>query len=137
MKAYQWKPSPKSKFAGVGKTRITSNILKKTDFALANKKTEVRKPKGQIIDELVERFIDQIEPRKNQFSGSGTPKEVIDRLGIQCQNCGATASEVELHVDHIAPVSLFPDLASDEGNLQILCKYCNLQKGNKYIRDYR
>lgn len=47
----------------------------------------------------------------------------------QCVLCGA--SNTELHVDHIKPRSLYPKLALDPNNLQILCKACNYGKGNR------
>jgi len=43
-----------------------------------------------------------------------------------CAICGATE---RLEVDHIIPLSLGG--SNDIDNLQILCKVCNIQKGNK------
>ena len=42
-----------------------------------------------------------------------------------------------MHVDHIKPRSLYPDLELEFENLQVLCKYCNLEKSNKDEIDYR
>ena len=132
-----WVPSKKSKFAGVGKSRKTFNLDDSVCEKLALKSLQTKKHQGEIVDELIEKFVDEIQPRKNQFKGSGFKKETIDQLGMRCQKCGASAKDVKLHIDHIAPSSLFPDLNNNENNLQILCKYCNLNKGNKYIKDYR
>lgn len=46
----------------------------------------------------------------------------------RCLACGADGSQTRLHVDHIKPRSLFPELALVEDNLQLLCEACNLGK---------
>ena len=50
----------------------------------------------------------------------------------KCELCG---SNEELHVDHKDPRSLRPDLELELSNLQILCKACNLGKGNSDATD--
>lgn len=55
--------------------------------------------------------------------------------GKKCLSCGSVDSE--LHVDHIKPISLHPELKEDINNLQILCKKCNLDKSNIHSTDYR
>jgi len=57
--------------------------------------------------------------------------------GRQCLCCGAKPPEVVLHVDHVKPRSLYPELELELDNLQILCKDCNLGKSNKDEIDYR
>lgn len=57
--------------------------------------------------------------------------------GRSCLCCGASPPDVVLHVDHIRPRSLYPELELDINNLQILCKDCNLGKSNKDSIDYR
>lgn len=42
-----------------------------------------------------------------------------------------------LTIDHIKPVSKFPDMAMDIDNLQVLCWECNTEKSNKHYTDYR
>jgi hypothetical protein len=56
-----------------------------------------------------------------------------------CDLCGNTAqgSGSPLHVDHIKPRSLFPDLELSVNNLQVLCRGCNLGKGNRDSTDWR
>jgi len=55
-----------------------------------------------------------------------------------CQCCGRKRSEnLQLHVDHIKPRSLRPDLALALTNLQILCAYCNEGKSNIDWTDWR
>lgn len=55
--------------------------------------------------------------------------------GKKCLKCGIIDSE--MHVDHIKPISLYPDLKEDMNNLQVLCKECNLEKSNIHTTDYR
>jgi len=44
--------------------------------------------------------------------------------------CGQAANQgKKLHVDHIKPRHLFPDLELVKSNLQVLCEDCNLGKG--------
>ena len=52
----------------------------------------------------------------------------------KCCLCGSIES---LHVDHIRPRSIYPELELEEDNLQILCKRCNLAKSNLDSEDYR
>lgn len=61
--------------------------------------------------------------------------ELYDR---RCVSCGATLQTgAVLHVDHIKPRSLYPELALDINNLQILCEACNLGKMASMEQDWR
>lgn len=53
----------------------------------------------------------------------------------KCMLCGHRGKS--LHVDHIKPRSLHPELALDIDNLQILCGDCNVGKSNKHTHDFR
>lgn len=58
--------------------------------------------------------------------------------GNQCQSCGASPNTgAVLNVDHIRPRRLFPELALDIDNLQVLCSNCNSGKGNWDMTDFR
>lgn len=57
--------------------------------------------------------------------------KVIARDGNQCKICGEHVSGHYLHVDHIKPKSIYPELIYDMDNLQVLCKSCNFKKGTK------
>lgn len=57
--------------------------------------------------------------------------------GNWCRCCGRRPPDVELHVDHIEPRSLAPERAWDLSNLQVLCRDCNLGKGNGDVVDWR
>jgi hypothetical protein len=60
-----------------------------------------------------------------------------EKYGLICMKCGKTEDEAVIHVDHIEPVSLYPEKAYDFSNLQILCAQCNIKKSNKDFTDYR
>ncbi len=62
----------------------------------------------------------------------------IKQYGPKCQCCGAsTETGAVINVDHIKPRRLFPELALDLDNLQILCHECNHGKGNWDQTDWR
>lgn len=61
--------------------------------------------------------------------------KVLVKYGRVCQCCGS--KDGYLHVDHIKPRSLFPDLELDENNLQVLCEACNIGKSNQDQTDWR
>jgi hypothetical protein len=61
--------------------------------------------------------------------------KVLVRLGKKCQCCGEEGGYI--HVDHIKPRSLFPELELEESNLQVLCEACNMGKSNKDSTDWR
>lgn len=55
-----------------------------------------------------------------------------------CCLCGATPSSgTTMHVDHIKPKSLYPELVFEPSNLQVLCAECNMGKGNRSEDDFR
>lgn len=59
----------------------------------------------------------------------------LRKYGCVCMKC--KAKDTIMHVDHIKPRSLWPELELDDNNLQVLCEDCNLSKGNKEAIDYR
>lgn len=64
--------------------------------------------------------------------------QVLKKHGARCQCCGATANDgLRMHVDHIKPRKLFPELALSLDNLQVLCEECNHGKGNWDETDWR
>jgi hypothetical protein len=63
---------------------------------------------------------------------------VLQKSGGSCKLCGCRATpENPIHVDHIKPRSLHPELALIESNMQVLCKSCNMGKSNKDETDWR
>ena len=58
--------------------------------------------------------------------------QAFQRYGNKCCVCGRGASDgMVMHVDHIKPRSLYPHLALDIANLQIMCNECNVSNGNR------
>jgi len=83
------------------------------------------------IDVTSTEFLSTYEWRKVRM-------EALKKYGPVCQCCGATpATGAVMNVDHIKPRKLFPSLALDVKNLQILCHECNHGKGNWDQTDWR
>lgn len=59
---------------------------------------------------------------------------IFQRIESKCCKCG---SQKSLHLDHIKPVSKYPEQYLNKDNMQILCEVCNLEKSNKNENDYR
>lgn len=56
--------------------------------------------------------------------------KTLTKYGRQCMCCGNKPPNCVIHVDHIKPRSLYPELELSLDNLQILCADCNLGKSN-------
>ena len=63
-------------------------------------------------------------------------EEALEKYGKKCQKCGATPP-TPIEVDHIKPRARYPELGLDSNNLQVLCKPCNREKGDRHETDYR
>ena len=64
--------------------------------------------------------------------------QALELHGTSCLCCGASRQRgAVIHVDHIKPRSLFPELELTLDNLQILCEDCNVGKSNTSIKDWR
>jgi len=64
--------------------------------------------------------------------------DALVKNGRKCCLCGRSPKDgIILHVDHIKPISKFPELKLTLSNLQILCEDCNLGKSNRYDEDWR
>lgn len=61
----------------------------------------------------------------------------IEKYGKLCMACGVSCQGKRLHVDHIIPRKVRPDLMLDITNLQILCDDCNVGKSDKFQTDWR
>ena len=60
-----------------------------------------------------------------------TLKKKIHKRDIHCQCCGETEKQLQVH--HIMPLSDYPELNCDEGNLICLCQSCH----NRYHNEYK
>ena len=59
--------------------------------------------------------------------------DMLKLRGNRCEACGRGPKDgVVVQVDHIQPRYLFPELAFEVSNIQILCADCNAAKG---VRD--
>jgi 5-methylcytosine-specific restriction endonuclease McrA len=64
--------------------------------------------------------------------------QVLKLHGGCCQCCGARGGRGSpLHVDHIRPRSIYPELELEITNLQVLCADCNIGKGAWDQTDWR
>ena len=80
---------------------------------------------------MKDEFLDSYEWRKIRMVA-------LKKYGRKCQCCGATpATGAIMNVDHIKPRRIYPELALDIDNLQILCHECNHGKGNWDMTDWR
>jgi 5-methylcytosine-specific restriction endonuclease McrA len=62
----------------------------------------------------------------------------LKQHGARCQCCGASpATGAVMNVDHIKPRRIYPELALEVTNLQVLCGDCNHGKGNWDMTDWR
>ena len=88
-------------------------------------------------------IVDCVDVKSSAFLKTRAWRELryatIKRYGPVCQCCGATAktSGEPIQVDHIKPRSLFPELALDSENTQVMCGPCNMGKSNKDFTDWR
>lgn len=71
-------------------------------------------------------------------------KSILSKYGRICMKCGLKSFgldengiSVRICIDHIKPVSKYPELVFDEDNLQVLCSTCNKQKSYTDETDYR
>lgn len=109
------------------------------------KKRKKRQPKvTSIREENVKKFIrlSTINPLSTEFLSSFEWRSIrmiaLKNQGSTCQCCGASPKTgAVMHVDHIKPRKLYPHLALDIDNLQVLCDQCNHGKGNWDQTDWR
>lgn len=83
------------------------------------------------VDVTTTEFLNTYEWRKVRM-------QALKKYGSRCMCCGATPQTgAVMNVDHVKPRKLFPNLALDVNNLQVLCHECNHGKGNWDQTDWR
>jgi hypothetical protein len=126
------------------KSHCLSNIEVITKYAKghfkkhATMEAKVKKPKPpQTVEPAKYVFVKSNEFLQG-FEWRKLRMEALKKYKPICQCCGATPkSGGIMNVDHIKPRKLFPELALDIDNLQVLCGECNHGKGNWDMTDWR
>lgn len=95
--------------------------------AIIRKHDETRKSL-KVADRKLHPVYDSIQWKELRY-------KTLRKYGFKCLACKST--DKEIHVDHIKPISKYPELTFDINNLQVLCKDCNLSKSNKFEDDLR
>ena len=80
-----------------------------------------------VIKSYIDSFYSTLEWKELRF-------KVLRHYGRYCMICGDNDN---ICVDHIKPRSKYPELELEFDNMQVLCGYCNLKKGNRHETDYR
>jgi 5-methylcytosine-specific restriction endonuclease McrA len=74
--------------------------------------------------------------RQTVFFNRGSVGQATE--GWKCSICGhCIARRANAHVDHIKPVSKYPQLAMPRSNLQILCPTCHAHKSDYDGEDWK
>ena len=61
--------------------------------------------------------------------------ELLKSSNFTCQYCGRKAPEIVLEIDHIYPKSIGGK--NKKENYQILCRECNLGKGDSILQEFK
>ncbi len=56
---------------------------------------------------------------------------MLKTLDHICSGCGKEVYGSDITLDHILPVSLYPDLRLDPTNIQVMCRDCNSRKQDR------
>jgi 5-methylcytosine-specific restriction endonuclease McrA len=115
---------------------------KRRDKIKAAKLNKKKKTNNQISQEWQQSKVRGIHTSTDAFlltyEWRKVRMEALKKYGARCQCCGITPSHgAVMNVDHIKPRRLFPHLALDINNLQVLCHECNHGKGNWDMTDWR
>ena len=133
-------------YGGRGWVLLNADHIKARVASLKQEKVyarEIERPGPvRIIRSTAPQAAGSFDPNSDAFLQSYEWKrlrmKVLKRYGARCQCCGASPSDgAVMNVDHIKPRRLFPKLALDEDNLQVLCGDCNHGKGNWDQTDWR
>jgi 5-methylcytosine-specific restriction endonuclease McrA len=109
----------------------TAKLKQKQNKSANQLSQEFKQTKVRGIHTASDAFLMTYEWRKVRM-------EALKKYGARCQCCGATpAHGAVMNVDHIKPRKLYPHLALDLNNLQVLCHDCNHGKGNWDMTDWR
>lgn len=125
-----------ARFVAYGKARPSKGERKKIKQELKKKQAEKCRVKPTVKPadsdfRASDAFLRSYEWRRVRM-------EALKMHGTRCLCCGASPSTgAVMHVDHIKPRRIYPELALDVTNLQVLCEECNHGKGNWDMTDWR
>jgi hypothetical protein len=120
--------------SALGKSRLDVEALK----TLAQQQVPPSQPQSSRPRSFIRKEYATSKAFLDSFEWRQLRMVVLKKYGAKCQCCGATpATNAVINVDHIKPRRLFPELALDENNLQVLCGPCNHGKGNWDMTDWR
>lgn len=123
-------------------TASKSKSAKQARKAIKAANRKKRKQSAIIAKEIITPIFTNVDPKSDEFLKTFAWRKLrmlaIKSLGNKCQCCGNSPENgAVINVDHIKPRKLFPRLALDINNLQILCSECNHGKGNWDQTDWR
>jgi hypothetical protein len=119
-----------------------TQIVKLFEHIRTIKKHEVKEGNhgngGQYQIALVELCVDEIKKIVRQAQDSKTPrsfthvvrKETLEKPNLTCEICNCGVNKDNMHLDHIVPHSKGGKTVKE--NMAVLCRTCNLKKGNSY-----
>mgnify|MGYP001594291912 CR=1 FL=1 len=116
---------------------ITPKKIKKLKKTKQKKENWKKRPtiRGQIVVKLQEKYGKSFYTSERWIY---LRYRVLDRSNGRCELCGRGKGEgAILHVDHIKPKSVFPELQYKIENLQVLCNFCNIGKADGEPTDWR
>ena len=135
-------PPPSGWMRTYGQAEISIDAARRLRCAL-EKSTKATAAKGlEVLDSAWIELKTVPDANSDSFLASKAWKrlrfQALKKHGMRCQACGASPAQgVTLNVDHIMPRRLFPELALQIENLQVLCSDCNEGKGNWDMTDAR
>lgn len=143
-----WKnATPKQRFDFIAKMRADTRDRRQTEKAEKERlkvlaKQSKPKKKKAVKKALAPRLPSTPSVTSKEFLESFEWRrlrmQALKKYSPRCMCCGATPKDgAVMNVDHIKPRKLFPTLALDINNLQILCHECNHGKGNWDQTDWR
>ncbi len=107
---------------------LLTTVARKSRAAKVVRAAKVKQSNTEVASDA---FLETYEWRRVRM-------EALKKYGTKCQCCGASPKDgARMNVDHIKPRRIYPQLALDVSNLQVLCNECNHGKGNWDMTDWR
>lgn len=128
-------PTPSGWLKDYGGIEITSDVAESLKIALEKSDKQTAKDGLRVLNNAWIELKSIPSAKSKDFLESKYWKRLRYKAlvlnGNKCQCCGSSPSTgAVLNVDHVLPRLLFPELALQVSNLQVLCSDCNEGKGN-------